>query len=110
MADLLRCYDVFALTSLFEMMPIALLEAIATGLPVVTHDHPVLAWMGGDGGVRVDMAADGALAAALDGMTAPRIEALGRAARAHATATFSADAVIERYIAYYRRIAAVAPG
>jgi glycosyltransferase involved in cell wall biosynthesis len=47
MPDLLRSMDVFVLTSLFEMMPIALLEALASGLPCVVNQHPVLEWMTG---------------------------------------------------------------
>jgi glycosyltransferase involved in cell wall biosynthesis len=49
MPDLLRSMDVFVLTSLFEMMPIALLEALASGLPCVVNQHPVLEWMIGAG-------------------------------------------------------------
>jgi len=48
MPDLYRVMDVFVLTSLFEMMPIALLEALASGLPCVVNKHPVLEWMIGD--------------------------------------------------------------
>jgi len=47
MPDLLRAMDVFVLASLFEMMPIALLEALASGLPCVVNQHPVLEWMTG---------------------------------------------------------------
>jgi glycosyltransferase involved in cell wall biosynthesis len=47
MPDLLRSMDVFVLSSLFEMMPIALLEALASGLPCVVNAHPVLEWMTG---------------------------------------------------------------
>jgi glycosyltransferase involved in cell wall biosynthesis len=49
MPELLRAMDVFVLTSLFEMMPIALLEALASGLPCVVNKHPVLEWMVGAG-------------------------------------------------------------
>jgi len=45
MPDLYRVMDVFVLTSLFEMMPIALLEALASGLPCLVNRHPVLEWM-----------------------------------------------------------------
>jgi hypothetical protein len=45
MPDLYRAMDVFVLPSLFEMMPIALLEALASGLPCVVNHHPVLEWM-----------------------------------------------------------------
>lgn len=50
MPDLYRAMDVFVLASLFEMMPIALLEALASGLPCLVNQHPVLEWMiGADG-------------------------------------------------------------
>jgi len=40
LVGLLRSADVFALPSYFEGMPLALLEAMAAGLPVVTTDVP----------------------------------------------------------------------
>lgn len=52
MPDLYRAMDVFVLSSLFEMMPIALLEAMASGLPCLVNRHPVLEWMIGAGGDR----------------------------------------------------------
>ena len=100
MAELYRAADVFALTSLFEMMPIALIEAAASGLPCVVNRHPILEWMTGPGGVAVDMAAPGALAAAL--ADSGRRATLGAAARAHCLANFSADAVVARILDYYQ--------
>lgn len=41
-SELLAKYDVFLMTSLSEGMPIALLEAIATGMPALLNDIPVL--------------------------------------------------------------------
>jgi glycosyltransferase involved in cell wall biosynthesis len=58
MPDLYRCMDVFVLTSLFEMMPIALLEALASGLPCLVNRHPVLEWMVGTGGERPETTDD----------------------------------------------------
>ena len=106
MPDLLRCYDAFVLTSLFEMMPIALLEAIATGLSVITNDHPVLAWMGGSSGIRPDMSQEGALAAVLAGLSRDHLRELGNAAREHALANYSEGAVVAQYTAYYETILA----
>jgi len=54
MPELYRAMDVFVLGSLFEMMPIALLEALASGLPCVVNRHPVLEWMIG-GAETVDL-------------------------------------------------------
>ncbi len=104
MPDLLRSYDVFVLTSIFEMMPIALLEAIATGLPVITNNHPVLEWMGGAAGIRPDMSKDSALAETLVDITDEEIKERGIAARQHALENYSENAVIRQYLGYYNRI------
>jgi glycosyltransferase involved in cell wall biosynthesis len=111
MPELYRAADVFALCSLFEMMPIALIEATASGLPCVVNRHPVVEWMTGPGGVRVDMAAPGDLAAALVGLLADpaRRGEMGRAARAHCLANFSRDAVVDQILAYYQQVTARRP-
>ena len=60
MPDLYRTLDVFVLSSVFEMMPIAVLESLASGIPVVANRIPQLEWMVGEGvrcqetGVRED--------------------------------------------------------
>src|SRR5262249_37062321 len=65
-AELYRLASVFVLCSLKEMMPIALLEATACGLPCLVNRHPVMEWMIGGGGSAIDMAAPRALTAALE--------------------------------------------
>jgi glycosyltransferase involved in cell wall biosynthesis len=87
------------------MMPIALIEATASGLPCVVHEHPILEWMTGRGGVRIDMAAPGQLSAALAGLLrAGSRTDLGRAAREHCVENFSRDAVVDKILDYYRRV------
>lgn len=162
MPDLYRAMDMFVLTSLFEMMPIALLEALATGLPCVVNKHPVLEWMIGseamrtvggeennvsreaakgeekinmdmqdmqdgelessvsqlsctsctsmlnpsflDGGMAIDMAEEGALAAVLVGLTPEWVDEHGHNARERAVKMFSKETVIRQYVDYYGEI------
>jgi glycosyltransferase involved in cell wall biosynthesis len=101
MPELYRAADVFVLGSLFEMMPIALVEACASGRPCVTHEHSVMQWMTGPGGVSVDMSQPGALATILES----DLSTLGPLARAHCVANFSTDAVVDRIVDYYCRVA-----
>lgn len=96
--------DLFVLPSLFEMMPIALLEALATGLPTMTHTHPVLDWMAGEGGRRIDMKMPGILALELQGMTGGWLAQAASQARNRAETVFDEPVVIQGYLAYYRRV------
>jgi len=104
MPDLYRLADVFVLCSLKEMMPIALLEAIASGLPCLVNRHPVVEWMVGPGGEAIDMATPGALAAALHRLLvdSETRRDLGTRARQHCLEHFSRDRVVDRILDYYR--------
>jgi len=105
--DILRMADVFALCSLKEMMPIALLEATATGLPCLVSTHPVVGWMVGDGGEPIPMEKEGTLAGALAScLDAERCSAKGAAARRHAVENFGKDAIVRQYIEMYERVIA----
>ena len=106
MPDLYRAADAFTLCSLKEMMPIALLEAIASGLPCIVNQHPVLHWMTGHAGEAIDMATPGALAAALNSLIADthRQQAMAAAARAHCEQNFSVERVINDICDYYRAV------
>jgi glycosyltransferase involved in cell wall biosynthesis len=104
MPSLYRLADLFVLCSSKEMMPIALLEATASGLPCLVNRHPVLQWMTGAGGEAIDMAVPGALAAALQNLLreAERRGQLGARARQHCVEHFSRDRVVDQILDYYR--------
>lgn len=104
MPDVYRAMDVCVLCSLFEMMPISILEALACGVPVLANRHPVLEWMVGPGGMCVDMTRKDVLADFLAGMPAQWPAEQGRAARQHAVTVFSKDAVVGQYVDYYRKV------
>jgi glycosyltransferase involved in cell wall biosynthesis len=105
MPDFYRALDVFVLPSLFEMMPIAVIEAMASGIPVILNEHPVLRWIGGEGGTYIDMAKEGALAGCLDMITRNRAGECGRLARERAVEMFSSDVVVGQIIRMYQAVA-----
>ncbi len=89
--------DVFVLptTHPTETQPIAILEALAAGTPVVSVDRPILRDMISDGaGALVPAHDPAALAAALDRLRQPDVwRAASRAARARFDAAFHPDVV-----------------
>jgi glycosyltransferase involved in cell wall biosynthesis len=81
MPDLYRAADVYSLGSLAEPFSIAILEALASGLPVVHHHDPTMVWQTGGGGVPVQMDIPGRAADALGRLRADPA-ARGRASAA----------------------------
>jgi 1,2-diacylglycerol 3-alpha-glucosyltransferase len=104
MPELYRLADVFALCSLSEMMPIALIEATASGLPCLVHRDPVCEWIAGPGGKSIDMSATGALATALQPLfdDAGRRRTHAQLARQHCVENFCQGRVVDQIIDYYR--------
>jgi glycosyltransferase involved in cell wall biosynthesis len=112
--DLMRAADGYAMSSAWEGLPMVLLEAAASGLPIVATDVGGNAEIVRDGasGRLVPAHDPAALAEALRAtMALPDAEraAWGRAARAHVATEFALDAVVDAWLALYRRLAAGAP-
>jgi 1,2-diacylglycerol 3-alpha-glucosyltransferase len=107
MPDLYRAADLFVLASLKEMMPIALLEALASGRPCIVHEHPVMQWMVGPGGLSGDLSVAGGMAEAIERLSIDVDERaqLGLLARDHCLEHFGREAVVSQIMDYYQRVA-----
>ncbi len=109
--DLLRSLDVFALPSLNEGISNTILEAMATGLPVVASrvgGNPELVREGITGRL-VPAQNPEALAAALrDYVTDPKQRRVhGTMGRAHVVQNFSLEAMTRRYLGFYDEVMAL---
>lgn len=104
--ELLRASNVFVLSSLFEMMPIALLEAGATALPCMVHRERTLHWITGNGGIPVAMEDTDSFVSTLRFLAVSPSERgnRGAAIREHVVAHFSTPVVIGQVVEYYRRV------
>ena len=108
--DLMRSFDVFVLPSINEGISNTILEAMATGLPVVAGrvgGNPELVADGLTGRL-YDPTDPAALEQALlPYLTDPALrEAQGKAARARVVQNFSLDAMVTRYSALYDELLA----
>jgi glycosyltransferase involved in cell wall biosynthesis len=103
MPDLYRAADLFALPSLHEMFGIALIEAMASGLPVVCHDTPEFHEICGPAGLYRDISSPGGLAGGVVALLEmePRLT-LGRLARPWIIQRFSETAIIPLVLDMYR--------
>jgi glycosyltransferase involved in cell wall biosynthesis len=107
----LRELDLFCLPSRREALPLALLEAMAAGLPCVATDVGDIRAAVGDAVLLVPPEDDRALAAALDSLLGDpeRRVALGRRARQRAVSHLDADLMARRTFQLLARLALPAP-
>ena len=106
MPDLYRTANVFAHAALTEMMPISLLEAMASGLPVIANRAPIFEWIVGEGGVLVDMQNPGDLATAAGRFVADSTLAhiASRKARLRVLEQFETARVVDQISAMYQSV------
>jgi len=105
-ADILAAGDVFTMPSLSEGLPLALVEAMSFGLPVVVTGVggvPEVVTNGVEGLI-VPPSDPGALAAALDALLqdASRRQEMGAAARTRAVRDYALSTMADRYERLYR--------
>lgn len=107
MPDLYRCADAFVLASLYEMFGIVLLEALATGLPVLCNDTPAFRAIVGPGGLFADLTEPASIARGLSDLLQPATRAeLAEAGRAHVAQHYSRAAVTGAVTAMYHSVQA----
>jgi glycosyltransferase involved in cell wall biosynthesis len=109
--DLLANCDLFVLPSLFEGLPVSVLEAMAAGKPVIASDIGGTdeAVVHGVSGLLVPPGDAEALAAAIQKLLldAPLRQEFGKAGKARAVSVFSAESMVQRVSSLYEALAPV---
>ena len=107
-ADYLNVADIFVLASASEGLPMAVLEAMAAGLPVVGSRISGIVDIvsHGENGLLFDPGNSGELARCLSTLMASQAlrSKLGQEARRTVHERFSLDAVADRYLTLYRSL------
>ncbi len=113
MVDWYRRADIFCLPSIYEGFPLAILEAMAAGLPIVTTTASGMpeAIVDGESGILVGLEDVGALGQALGRLLADddRRHRMGEAARRRVKDHFTIERIGAQYLALWQRLLPQAP-
>jgi len=101
--------DVMVSTSFHEAFGMAVVEAMAAGLPVIVHDSAHFRWLVGDQGFRVDMGSPGALARCIAEIKAGRPTGDPAARRLTATRRFGWEGLKPGYLDMYSKLGLSSP-
>jgi len=109
MPDAYASADLYLHTSLREGFGLALLEAMACGLPIVHHDEAVMNWIVNDAGIAVDMTEEGIVAKTIRSMRTGEhdLRRLAERGRRRAEEAFSWDTVLHQYRRLYRDVLSI---
>jgi glycosyltransferase involved in cell wall biosynthesis len=102
-----RACDIYVQPSLAECFPVTVLEAMASGAPIIATDVGGVAQEVGDAGMIVPPADSGALAAAIHqlAVSPERRHELRSAARSRVERLYDATLIAERHLELYERLA-----
>lgn len=104
MPRMYRCADVFLHMSVIEASANAYIEALASGLPIVTHDRHVTRWTIGETGVLVDATDLEAVAAGLSSALLKKSPLDIAARRSLAEGRFSWAGIAREYHIFFRKV------
>ncbi len=109
LGELFRLADIKVLGSLHEAFGLAVVEAMACGLPVVVNDTPHFRWLTGDPRLLTNLAEKGALAAHVRRIIESPEGPASWVDPARVRRRFSWDSLAEDYLELYRCVAAGRP-
>jgi len=95
--------DLYVHPAVDEFFGIAIIEAMACGVPVVVSDTPVLKWIAGNGGWSTCMGENGFLKKLFPEIKA-KLEETGKKARKRVEESFSWETVYPQFIQMYEKI------
>ena len=103
--ELYRAADVMLHAAFHEMMPIALLEALASGLPIIANHATIFQWIMGEAGDLVDASKEGeGCAALLKYLNENYRQEKSRLARERAVNNFSDEVVVSQICRMYEEV------